>query len=166
MTRVTICAVGRVRSGPEKTLIADYAQRFDRTGRALGLGPLKFIEVEDKKNAGMAAEAKLLRNALPSGAVLVTLDERGKLLSSPAFSQKLAGWRDGAGFVVVLEVDFAGLWILTEWVDQVAELCAWWGLPKDAQDAGQSDCAGVGECVVLEVEVAGELAAEDAIFFA
>ena len=94
MTRVTICAVGRLRSGPEKTLIDDYALRFDRTGRALGLGPLKFIEVEDKKNAGMAAEAKLLRNALPSGAVLVTLDERGKLLSSPAFSQKLAGWRD------------------------------------------------------------------------
>lgn len=94
MTRVSICAVGRLRSGPEKELIDDYAQRFDRTGRALGLGPLKITEVEDKKNAGMGAEAKLLRSALPSGAVLVTLDERGKLVSSPAFAKKLAGWRD------------------------------------------------------------------------
>ena len=93
--RIHICAVGRLRSGEEKALIDDYLTRFDRTGRALGLGPARVIEVEDKKNAGMAAEAALLRKALPKGALLCTLDERGKLLTSPEFSQKLAGWRDG-----------------------------------------------------------------------
>ena len=44
-----LCAVGRLRSGPERDLIADYTQRFDRTGRALSLGPLVEHEVEDKK---------------------------------------------------------------------------------------------------------------------
>ena len=94
MTKVSICAVGRLRGGPEATLIDDYLKRFDRTGRALGLGPARVIEVEDKKNAGMKAEADLLRKSLPKGAVICTLDERGKLLSSPDFSQKLANWRD------------------------------------------------------------------------
>ena len=92
--RVHICAVGRLRAGPEKTLIDDYIQRFDRTGRALGLGPARIVEVEDKKGSGMAAEAELLRKALPKGAVVCTLDERGKVLSSPEFSERLAGWRD------------------------------------------------------------------------
>ena len=89
-----VCAVGRLRSGPERDLIADYTQRFDRTGRALSLGPLTEHEVEDKKNAGMAAEAELLARAVPQGAVLVTLDERGKLLTSPEFATQLARWRD------------------------------------------------------------------------
>ncbi|WP_170755336.1 23S rRNA (pseudouridine(1915)-N(3))-methyltransferase RlmH [Ruegeria lacuscaerulensis] len=92
--RISIVAVGRLRAGPEKTLLDDYLTRFDRTGRALGLGPARVIEVEDKKNAGMGAEAALLRNALPKGAVICTLDERGRVMSSPDFAKKLGGWRD------------------------------------------------------------------------
>ena len=60
----------------------------------MSLGPLTEHEVEDKKNAGMAAEAELLARAVPAGAVLVTLDERGKLLTSPEFATQLARWRD------------------------------------------------------------------------
>ncbi|MTI01465.1 23S rRNA (pseudouridine(1915)-N(3))-methyltransferase RlmH [Roseibium sp. RKSG952] len=92
--RISICAVGRLRAGPEKTLLDDYLTRLDRTGRALGLGPARVIEVEDKKNAGMGAEAALLRKALPKGAVICTLDERGRVMSSPDFAKKLGGWRD------------------------------------------------------------------------
>ncbi len=92
--RVTLCVVGRLRGGPERELIDDYLKRFDRTGRALSLGPISVVEVEDKKGGGMEAEAVLLRKAIPSGAFIVTLDERGKLLSSPDFSRKVAGWRD------------------------------------------------------------------------
>lgn len=101
--RVHILAVGRLRAGPEKELIDDYLKRFDRTGRALGLGPAKVIEVEDKSGQGMAREADLLRRALPRGALLCTLDERGKLMSSPEFSRQLSGWRDtGRGDVVFM----------------------------------------------------------------
>ena len=92
--RVHLCAVGRLRAGPKRDLIDDYLMRFDRTGRPLGLGPALEHEVEDRKNAGMAAEADLLARAVPAGAVLVTLDERGKMLSSPDFAAQLARWRD------------------------------------------------------------------------
>lgn len=93
--RVHLIAVGRLRAGPERDLVNDYFQRFDRTGRPLGLGPVVEHEVEDKKNLGMAAEADLLARAVPAGGVLVTLDERGKLMSSPEFAAMLARWRDG-----------------------------------------------------------------------
>ena len=93
--RLHVCAVGRLRAGPEKDLIDDYRTRLDRTGRALGLGPLEIHEVEDRKGGGMAAEAALLTRAVPAGAVVCALDERGKTLTSPAFADLLAGWRDG-----------------------------------------------------------------------
>jgi 23S rRNA (pseudouridine1915-N3)-methyltransferase len=93
--RVHLCAVGRLRSGPERDLVDDYTARFDRTGRALSLGSFAEHEVEDKKNAGMEAEAELLARAIPSGALTVCLDERGKVLSSPEFAEHLARWRDG-----------------------------------------------------------------------
>ncbi|WP_417722447.1 23S rRNA (pseudouridine(1915)-N(3))-methyltransferase RlmH [Salipiger sp.] len=96
--RVHLCVVGRLRAGPERALIDDYLKRFDRTGRSLGLGPVAVHEVEDRKGGGMAAEADLLRRALPAGARLCVLDERGRLMSSPDFAQHLARWRDdGAG---------------------------------------------------------------------
>ncbi|KZY39990.1 23S rRNA (pseudouridine(1915)-N(3))-methyltransferase RlmH [Roseovarius sp. HI0049] len=102
--RVHICAVGRLRSGPERDLLDDYLTRFDRTGRALGLGPAAMAEVEDRKGGGMSAEADLLGRAIPKGAVTVALDERGKLLSSPDFADLLGRWRDegrgDAAFVI------------------------------------------------------------------
>ncbi len=93
--RVHVCAVGRLRAGPERALTDDYYTRFDRTGRPLGLGPVAEIEVEDKKNLGMAAEAILLDRAIPTGALIVAMDERGKVMTSPDFAHHLARWRDG-----------------------------------------------------------------------
>lgn len=92
--RLHICAVGRLRAGPERDLLDDYLTRTDRTGRALGLGPVAMHEVEDRKGGGMMAEAPLLERTLPKGAVIVALDERGSVLSSPGFADRLAGWRD------------------------------------------------------------------------
>jgi 23S rRNA (pseudouridine1915-N3)-methyltransferase len=92
--RVQICAVGRLRKGPEKLLIDDYLERFAKSGRALGLGPATLIEVEDKRGGGMAAEAGLLERAAPNGALICTMDERGKVMTSPEFAALLANWRD------------------------------------------------------------------------
>ena len=92
--RVHLCAVGRLRAGPERDLVADYVQRFDRTGRPLGLGPLTEHEVEDKRGGGMESEAALLERAIPTGALICTMDERGRLMSSPEFADLLARWRD------------------------------------------------------------------------
>jgi len=92
--RIHICAVGRLRNGPERTLIDDYLMRFDRTGRSLGLGPANLTEVEDRTHSGQRAEGALLARALPKGALVCALDERGKLMSSPDFAALLARWRD------------------------------------------------------------------------
>lgn len=102
--RLHLCAVGRLRAGPERALVDDYMQRFDRTGRPLGLGPLTEHEVEDRRGGGTAAEAALLERAVPAGAVVAVLDERGRTLDSPAFARLIAGWRDtgrqDAAFVI------------------------------------------------------------------
>jgi 23S rRNA (pseudouridine1915-N3)-methyltransferase len=100
--KLTLCVVGRLRAGPEKELIDDYLTRFDRTGRALGLGPVRVLEVEDRKGGGMAAEAVLLRKAIPSGAAIVVLDERGKVMASPKFAARLADFRDAGRSEVAL----------------------------------------------------------------
>ena len=92
--RVHICAVGRLRKGPERDLYDDYLTRFDRTGRPLALGPAKLIEVEDKRGGGMAAEAVVLERAIPAGSLICTMDERGDVMSSPAFAVRLGQWRD------------------------------------------------------------------------
>ncbi|OOY20068.1 23S rRNA (pseudouridine(1915)-N(3))-methyltransferase RlmH [Thioclava sp. DLFJ5-1] len=94
--KITICAVGRLRKGPERELIDDYLKRFEKSGRTFGLGPASVVEVEDKKGLGQSAEADLLSRAIPDGSVIVTLDERGSLISSPEFATKLQGWRDQA----------------------------------------------------------------------
>jgi 23S rRNA (pseudouridine1915-N3)-methyltransferase len=92
--RLHVCAVGRLRSGPERQLADDYTLRFNRIARPLGLGPLVEHEVEDKKGSGMAAEAELLARSVPSGALIVALDERGQVLSSPELADRIADWRD------------------------------------------------------------------------
>lgn len=102
--RLHLCAVGRLRAGPERDLVDDYLQRLERTGRPLGLGPVSEHEVEDRRGGGMAAEGLLLSRAIPEGAALCVLDERGKPVSSPEFAAALAGWRDAgrqdAAFVI------------------------------------------------------------------
>jgi 23S rRNA (pseudouridine1915-N3)-methyltransferase len=102
--RLTICAVGRLRSGPERALVDDYLERFNRTGRSIGLGPASVAEVDDRRGGGMSAEAELLSRSLPARAVVCCLDQRGEMLTSQGFAGALAGWRDGgrtdAAFVI------------------------------------------------------------------
>ena len=101
--RLRVCAVGRSRTGPERALAEDYLARFDRTGRSLGLGPAEIAEVEDRKGGGRFAEAALLGRAIPDGAVVAALDERGRTLSSPEFAAQLGRWRDdGSGALAFL----------------------------------------------------------------
>ena len=97
--RVTILAVGRQRAGPEAELVADYLTRFDRTGRALALGPARVVEIDDRRGGGPEAEGALILRALPDAARLIALDERGRALTSPDFAKALrreadAGLRD------------------------------------------------------------------------
>ena len=95
--KVHLCVVGRLKGGPERTLIDDYLDRFDKVGRGLGLTLGRVVEVEDRKGGGMGAEADLLRKALPCETFWV-MDERGEVMTSPDFAQRLGAQRDrGAG---------------------------------------------------------------------
>ncbi|MEH6738127.1 MAG: 23S rRNA (pseudouridine(1915)-N(3))-methyltransferase RlmH, partial [Sulfitobacter sp.] len=51
-------------------------------------------EVDDRKGGGMPAEGALLRRAVPQGAIICALDERGTVETSPKFARRIEGWRD------------------------------------------------------------------------
>ncbi|WP_323014726.1 23S rRNA (pseudouridine(1915)-N(3))-methyltransferase RlmH [Devosia sp.] len=94
--RIAIAAVGRMKSGPERELVARYLERAGASGRPLALTGFDVIELGESR-AGAAAtrkseEARALRAALPEGA-LVALDERGKSMGSEAFARQLEKWR-------------------------------------------------------------------------
>jgi 23S rRNA (pseudouridine1915-N3)-methyltransferase len=95
MMRLHVAAVGRIRAdAPERALIEDYAMRFNRIARPLGMGPLHEHEAEPRRGTGPAAEADALTRAIPQGATLVALDERGRTLASPEFADRLEAFRD------------------------------------------------------------------------
>lgn len=82
-------------------MVDDYLDRFAKVGRGLGLPPVSLCEL-DARGAGMAAEGELIARAIPSGAALVILDERGDQATSPDFANRLGGWRDGARDVAIV----------------------------------------------------------------
>lgn len=93
--KVKVCAVGKLANrSVERALTDDYYARFTQTARPLGWRFEGETEVDDRKSQGMTAEAELLRKAVPKAARLVTLDERGELMSSPEFATKLTTWAD------------------------------------------------------------------------
>jgi 23S rRNA (pseudouridine1915-N3)-methyltransferase len=95
--RVAILAVGRMKQGPERELVARYLDRAAASGKTLGLTGFAVTELTESR-AGSATsrkveEAKALSAQLPAG-VIVALDERGKTLGSEDFAKRLARWRD------------------------------------------------------------------------
>ena len=89
--RLWLAAVGRARPGPETELFRTYAGRLSPA--------LNLREVEEKRSLPpperKAREGDLLLAALPAGATLVVLDERGRTMGSRAFAERLGQWRDG-----------------------------------------------------------------------
>lgn len=110
--RVEIIAVGRMKPGPEKDLFDNFAKRFDGQGKALSLGPLALTEVEEKKNLGRTElatrEGEKVLQAIPKGAKLIVLDERGRSLKSKEFSQMLGLWRDESAPACAFVIGGAG----------------------------------------------------------
>lgn len=97
--RLTIACVGRLSDGPMIRLYRDYAGRL--------AWPITVKEVEDRRKVPaaqrMAREAELLIEAIPKGARIVALDERGKSLASIAFAQTLSKWQsEGVGDVAFI----------------------------------------------------------------
>ena len=102
--QLKICAVGRLRAGPEAALIDDYLRRFAKTGRPLGLGPATVTEIDERKAATPEAAAPALVSALEGCDRVITLDERGRALTSRGFADMLAHWRDDGARTTALVI--------------------------------------------------------------
>lgn len=105
--RLLIAAVGRLKAGPERELLARYLDRANASGKPLALSPLNVIEVPESVAQSPAKrksdEAKALLAAIPDKAKLIALDERGKSIPSEDFANRLARFRDdGAASTVFL----------------------------------------------------------------
>lgn len=96
--RLLIVAVGRLKAGPERELLARYVDRTNASGKSLALTPFEVIEVPESAAQTAAKrksdEAKALLAAIPEKAKLIALDERGKSVSSEEFANELARFRD------------------------------------------------------------------------
>ena len=96
--RVGIVAVGRMKQGPERELVARYLDRAVASGKSLGLTNFAVSELTESRAGSAAArkveEAKAIAAVLPGSGLVVALDERGKTLGSDDFAQRLARWRD------------------------------------------------------------------------
>lgn len=97
--KIAVHAVGRMKAGPEKELADRYFDRFAKSGPAIGLEFSGISELPESRAQGAAErrreESQKLQAQLAPGAVLLLLDERGKNMSSEAFAEKIAGFRDG-----------------------------------------------------------------------
>ena len=105
--RLAIAAVGRLKAGPERELLARYLERTNASGKTLALSPLDIIEIPESTARTAAKrkadEAKALLSAIPDKAKIIALDERGKTFSSEDFANKLARFRDdGAACTALL----------------------------------------------------------------
>lgn len=87
--RLTIVAVGRVRTGPVVALCEDYVRRLPWSV------DLHEIEVKQADAAiQRRREGERLMAALPDRAFVVALDAGGKALDSAGLAEQLAAWRD------------------------------------------------------------------------
>jgi len=104
--KVSIFAVGRMKSGPEKDLADRYLQRFARSGSALGVEFTGVSETGESRR-GSAIERCREESAAILGQLgdrkLILLDEAGQDLPSEAFADKLGRWRDDG----LREIQFA-----------------------------------------------------------
>jgi len=96
--RLTLAAVGRAKASEFNALYADFAARLDPRHARGAIGPLILKEVEERRPLAPAElkrrEAELLLAAIPPGARLIALDERGTALSSEDFAALIRRWRN------------------------------------------------------------------------
>ena len=97
--RLRLIAVGRLKAGPERDLVARYQARAEALGRALGLSAVECVEVAESRARReadrRAEEAGTILDKVGASA-LVSFDERGRSLASERFADQVAEWRAAA----------------------------------------------------------------------
>ena len=92
--KLQISSIGRWSNGPEKGVYDHYAARIDKSGKAVGLGPLVLKEITFKNQASRDLEAEALLDSVAPDSYVLALDETGKTASSKAITGLIADQRD------------------------------------------------------------------------
>lgn len=81
--KVIVAAIGKCKKGsPERDLVDEYIKRSNWT-----------VVVKETDNSTQEEEAKFLQAAIPHGAKVVVLDERGINIKSVELAEKVANWQ-------------------------------------------------------------------------
>lgn len=101
--QITIVAVGLRQPEWADTAVADYLGRFPKDFS------VTVKEVKAEPRAGqpvpklMEAEAERIRKAIPTGDIVVALDEHGRDLTTMDFAKKIDGWKnEGCGVTFLI----------------------------------------------------------------
>jgi 23S rRNA (pseudouridine1915-N3)-methyltransferase len=96
--RLTIAAIGRLKSGPEYELAERYRKRAEQLGRRIGFREVEILEIRESRAAElgkrMIEESIAIASVIPDRAACVILDQGGDNLDSARLAQQLARWRD------------------------------------------------------------------------
>jgi len=96
--RLIIAAVGRLKDGPERLLFEKYRDRFEATGRQLGLGPVVWGETPESRAATASTrqteEEAALRRLARGAETMIALQLEARPISSEGFARLLARIRD------------------------------------------------------------------------
>jgi 23S rRNA (pseudouridine1915-N3)-methyltransferase len=90
--QVIVAAIGRDRAGPTRDLFDDYCRRSPWPTRLVEIAPRSSQPIERR----LREEGERLLQAVPTGAVLVALDEAGRQLDSAGLARRIARWQDQA----------------------------------------------------------------------
>jgi 23S rRNA (pseudouridine1915-N3)-methyltransferase len=97
--KLTVIAVGRMKSGPETDLFARYQARAAKSGRQLGISAVTHREIPESRNPDARRrrddEAAAILAALSPGAAVIALDEKGDDIDSTAFAALIRKHLDG-----------------------------------------------------------------------
>ena len=106
--RLVLIAVGRLKAGTERDLAARYLERAIAAARAVGLAGIDMRELDDSRarrpEDRKVEEAQAILAAIPVGARLLLLDERGKHLSSEEFAADIGKARDSGTSALALVI--------------------------------------------------------------
>ncbi len=81
--KVTIIAIGKCKkNSPEAEIITEYVKRSAWQ-----------VCIKEADNSTQAEEAKFLQGAIPAGAKVIVLDERGENLKSLELAHKIENWQ-------------------------------------------------------------------------
>jgi 23S rRNA (pseudouridine1915-N3)-methyltransferase len=98
--RLTLVCVGKLKAGPERLLFERYFKRLTEGARSAGLAGVDVRELDESRarrsDERRSEEGRAILAAVPKGAALVLLDERGPPATSEEWASDIGRARDAS----------------------------------------------------------------------